>query len=379
MNVLTSTSYFLLISIGLVDVYASAETIEIDSIKYTSSIIEVGAGQPTIVASDINADDNQDVIIANASDNNIITYLSDGKGTLNRGGSFPAGNSPSGLALSDINADGNIDVVVANHETSNITVLFGKGDGTFVEPSHSPLNINVKPHPHVVKLSDIDGDETSDLIVDNRSHNGLLVLKGLSAGRFKTPGKVINAGGDPYRGFAVGDINNDGFEDMVTPNQRDIGVLLNTGDRQMAFSLSKLALSESPFVIELADMNGDGNHDVIVATNGSVITIMLGDGRGNFLKVAKSEINASAGAKQIATGDINDDGIDDALISSWSGEVLAILGTKSSFKPISFKHPQIPNPWSLAILDINQDGKGDFVIGDGDSKRAAVYVSGIEL
>ena len=159
MNVLTSTSYFLLITIGLVDVYASAETIEIDSIKYTSSIIEVGAGQPSIIASDINADDNQDVIIANASDNNIITYLSDGKGTLNRGGIFAAGDSPSGLAISDINADGHVDVVVANHETSYITVLFGKGDGTFVEPPHSPLNINVKPHPHVVKLSDIDGEE----------------------------------------------------------------------------------------------------------------------------------------------------------------------------------------------------------------------------
>lgn len=29
--------------------------------------------------------------------------------------------------------------------------------------------------------------------------------------------------------------------------------------------------------------------------------------------------------------------------------------------------------------DIKQDGKSDFVIGDGDSKRAAVYVSVIEL
>ncbi|MDO6568486.1 VCBS repeat-containing protein [Alteromonas sp. 1_MG-2023] len=371
--------YFLSMFECLVSAYALADTIEIDSIKYTSSIIETGAGQPTIIASDINADDYQDVIIANASDNNIITYLSDGKGTLNRGGSFAAGDSPSGLAISNINADGHVDVVVANHETSYITLLFGRGDGTFVEPSHSPLNINVKPHPHVVKLSDLDGDETPDLIVDNRNHHGLLVLKGLSKGGFKTPGTVIDAGGDPYRGFAVGDINNDGFEDMVTPNQRDIGVLLNTGDKQMRFSLSKLVLSESPFVIELADMNGDGNHDVIVATNGSVITIMLGDGRGNFLKAAKSEINASTGAKQIATCDINGDGIDDALISSWSGEVLAILGSKSSFDAINFKHPQIQNPWSLAILDINQDGKSDFVIGDGDSKRAAVYVSVIEL
>jgi hypothetical protein len=379
MNKVSVAIYFLSMSISLLCAYALADPIKIDDINYTSTIVEVGAGQPTIVASDINADGNQDVVIANASDNNIITYLSDGKGTLNRGGSFPAGNSPSGLAISDINADGHVDVVVANHETSYITVLFGKGDGTFVEPPHSSLNINVKPHPHVVKLRDIDGDETPDLIVDNRSHNGLLVLKGLSAGRFKTPGKVINAGGDPYRGFAVGDINNDGFEDIVTPNQRDIGVLLNSGDKQMRFSLSKLAQPESPFAIELADMNGDGNRDVIVATNGSVITIMLGDGRGNFLKVAKSEIIASAGAKQIATGDINDDGIDDALISSWSGEVLAILGTKSSFKSISFKHPQIPNPWSLAILDINQDGKSDFVIGDGDSKRAAVYVSSNDL
>lgn len=376
---MTVAIYFLSMFVCLVSAYALAETIEIDSIKYTSSIIEVGAGQPTIVASDINADGNQDLIIANALDNNIMTYLSDGKGSLNPEGSFAAGDSPSGLAISDINADGHIDVVVANHETSYITLLLGKGDGTFVEPPHSPLNINVKPHPHVVRLSDLDGDNRADLIVDSRSHNGLLVLKGLEQGKFKVPGEVINAGGDPYRGFAVRDINNDGYEDIVTPNQRDIGVLLNSADKQIAFSLRKLELSGSPFAIELADMNGDGNHDVIVTTNSGLITIMLGDGYGNFLTMAKSEISASTGAKQIATGDINGDGIDDALISSWSGEVLAILGSKSSFDAINFKHPQIQNPWSLAILDINQDGKSDFVIGDGDSKRAAVYVSVIEL
>jgi len=328
-----------------------------------------------ILALDYDSDGHQDVIISNYSDNNIVAYRGDGKGNLIETSRFSAGEKPTDMSVSDINGDGNIDVVIANHETSYVTLLYGDGRGGFKHAPHSPLNIDVKPHPHVVQLKDLDGDNKVDLIVDNRTHKGLLVLKGLGNGNFKKQGQLVDVGGDPYLGFATGDINGDGKLDLVTPNQREIGIVINTSADQLSFSLKKLAPSESPFAVELAEMTGDGKMDLIVASQGGLITIIPGDGQGNFLDEKKTSIMTSSGAKQIAVGDINGDGIKDALVSNWSGNILVVLGSKTTFETISFEHSSILNPWGLVLTDLNEDGKSDFIIASGDSKQAAVYLS----
>ncbi|AOE49417.1 FG-GAP repeat domain-containing protein [Kangiella sediminilitoris] len=375
MTPIKSISYVLLASLGLFNSMNSAKAVDIGSTAYSTFPLEVGSGQASMAVCDFNSDGYQDVIIANYTDNNIIAYQGNGKGKLIEVGRFPVGDSPSGISVSDINNDGNSDVAIANHETSYVTLLLGDGKGAFKKAQQSPFNIDIKPHPHEVRLSDIDGDNKVDLIVDSRTHEGLLVLKGLSNGSFQKPGKVINVGGDPYRGFAINDINGDEALDFVTPNQNHIGVVINNNSNDMTFSLKKLSQTGSPFAVELAEMNGDGNMDLVIATNGSLITVIPGDGNGNFLEEEKTEIQSSSGAKQIAIGDINADGIKDALVSNWSGQILAIFGSKTSIETISFEHSSIPNPWGIALADLNNDGKSDFIIADGDSKSAVVYVS----
>lgn len=368
-------SSLLFSTIGLLGNICAEEALEVGNNTFTDTLIKTGEGQPTISVTDFNSDGHQDVIIANYLDNNIISFQGNGKGILNEVGRFPVGDRPSGIALSDIDNDGNIDVVIANHETSYVTFLFGDGKGSFKPKSQSTFNLEIKPHPHAVSLSDLNGDNRIDLIVDSRDHNGLLVLDGLANGQFDKPGSIINVGGDPYRGFAVGDINGDGSLDVVTPNQNDIGIMINTSVKKISFGLSQLPQTQSPFAVELAEMNGDGNLDLVVATNGSLISIIPGDGEGQFNEKEKTEIRTAAGAKQIAIGDINGDGIQDALISNWSGEILAVLGSKTAIEVVRFKHPKTPNPWGVALADLNGDGKSDLIIADGNGKLAVTYVS----
>lgn len=166
-----------------------------------------------------------------------------------------------------------------------------------------------------------------------------------------------------------------GALDLVTPNQRDIGIAVNSGSIEASFSLTKLEQPESPFSVELADLTGDSELDLVVATNGTSLSIFPGDGRGNFQENKKTVVNVASGAKQIAIGDINGDGIEDALISNWSGGLLAIIGSKATIKSYKFRHASIPNPWGVALTDLNKDGKSDLIIADGDSKLAVVYVS----
>ncbi len=378
MNNSKRVPYSLLLLLSSLSCFNQAKAIEIGDTTYSQTLLKVGAGQPSISVCDFNSDGNLDVIISNYSDNNFVIFQGNGKGDLIEVGRFPAGENPTGMAVSDINDDNNVDVVIANHETSYVTLLFGDGKGGFKRAPHSSFETDLEPHPHQVRLEDLDGDKRVDLIVDSRTDNGLRFYKGLTNGRFKTPGKLIDTGGDPYRGFAINHINDDKLLDIVTPNQRDIGVVINTSSNKLSFSLKKLAPYDSPFAVDLAEMNGDGNMDLVVASNGNSISITPGKGDGNFLEEKKTEIQATTGAKQIAIGDINGDGLKDALISNWSGELYAVFGSKTKIESTSFKLSSIPNPWGVALADLNGDGKSDLIIADGNSKSAAVYISQIK-
>lgn len=374
MNSKTLTFLSLILTLCF-NVTCLAQNIEIGNTKFSKSLIDISDGQPSVIACDFNADGFQDIVIASYSDNSLVTYRGNGKGELIRVGEFAAGDRPTGLAVSDVDGDGHLDMVVANHETDYVTLLYGNGKGQFNLLENSKLKVNINPHPHHVQLNDLDGDNRLDLIVDSREHRGLLVLYGLGEGRFKTPGSIINVDGDPYRGFAIKDINRDGRLDVVTPNQNEVAIVLSGGENDSAYTLRKLPQPESPFSVELADMNGDGAKDLIVATSNRLVSIYRGDGKGQFLEDNKTQIQTPPGAKQIVIGDINGDGVQDALVSNWSGELLALVGGTHSIDEKRFSFADIPNPWGIALTDLNKDGKDDLIVADGAGKSAALLIS----
>ena len=63
------------------------------------------------------------------------------------------------------------------------------------------------------------------------------------------------------------------------------------------------------------------------------------------------------GAKQIATEDINVDGFGDVLVSTWTDDLLLILGNQESLRMVSIEGIDIP--WGLTIGDLNEDGMDD--------------------
>lgn len=338
--------------------------------------MEVAAGEKTPVFSDLNQDGHQDLILTEDSKDRLVIFLGDGDGNLTSAAYFPAGRSPTHVTAVDINADGNKDLVVANHETSYLTLLLGNGGGGYEQAANSPLTIDVDPHPHMVVAPDVDGDGHVDLVVDHRAGRGLLIIKALGKGVFDTPGTVIGMGGDPYLGMAVGDINGDGQVDLVTPNESEVSIALNTSSEETTFSLVDPVAVASPFAVALVDLDADGFLDLVTASGGSAtnVEVFKGDGGGQFSSLG-SPLRAAGGAKSIAIGDINGDSVDDALITSWSSDALVVLGGSAPFDEIHIPLERIENPWGLAISDLNEDGIDDFVICDGIRPIAQLYLS----
>ena len=343
--------------------------------SFTKFCLEIGDGQSAMTLVDINEDGHLDLAVVNEASNELILFIGDGTGSLKRAEMMEAGENPTSVTAADLNEDGNVDLVIANHETSYLTLLNGNGNGSFQAAQNSPLHIDVEPHPHMARVADVDQDGHPDLIVDHRSGLGLLVVRGLGAGVFESQGEVIGTGGDPYRGFALGDINGDLRPDFVTPNSNEIGIALSSNPEGMSFDQLPSLQSTSPFAVEIADINRDGKLDIVAASNNGnmPVQVFLGDKKHRFQEAPESPFRMNSGAKQIATGDINGDGYGDVLVINWNSGLLLILGGEESLRTASLEG--IDTPWGLTIGDLNEDGKDDVLIGDGVLSKASIFLS----
>src|ERR1700693_4446939 len=98
--------------------------------------------------------------------------------------------------------------------------------------------------------------------------------------------RVVIPTGHRPGSIAVADVNHDGKPDIIVANTEDetVSVLLGDGKGHFAPAPgSPFACGRAPNDIAVADMNGDGNPDLIIANTGTpYITILLGDGKGGF-------------------------------------------------------------------------------------------------
>ena len=157
----------------------------------------------------------------------VLTGLADGRFEVTWSGA--AGENPVDLAIADLDEDGLADLAVANHETDHVTLLSGIAGGGFEHRDQSTFRVDVSPHPHAVRLHDIDADGHADLLVDDRSPGSIRLFRGRGDGTFSGT-TSIDVGGDPYRGMSLADVTGDGLADLITPNPDHVAVLVAAED-----------------------------------------------------------------------------------------------------------------------------------------------------
>ena len=90
----------------------------------------------------------------------------------------------------------------------------------------------------------------------------------------------------PDRGFAVADLNRDGRFDIVTPDSREIAVMLGTRSKNIAFAAPIRLPVSAPFALALLDINGDSQLDIVAASDDdtSLVQTFLDDAQASFKK-----------------------------------------------------------------------------------------------
>jgi uncharacterized protein (TIGR03437 family) len=300
-------------------------------------------------------------------------------------GTSPNGHAAVSLAVADLNGDHKPDLVIASQipftyggAGGKVSVFLGYGDGTFqaeqVAYSSGPAITGTDETPSAVAIADLNGDGKPDLAFTlQEGHNlfpdglnFLAVSLGNGDGTFATPVLYPTLGS--YF-LAIGDLNGDGFPDIVTN-----GVSILFGDGTGAFPQRLDYWAPSQTGIVLTDLDGDGRTD-IVEGNGNpfmlsgVESVLFGRSDGSYFGPKVS----LAPAGGLASADFNGDGIPD-LVSATNTRVAVLAGDGAGGFSSVFDYDFAANFFyannSLAIADFNHDGKPDFAVMTQNSTPA---------
>src|SRR5215469_4030112 len=182
------------------------------------------------------------------------------------------------------------------------------------------------------------------------------------------PKSLANGGANAVQ---IADFNGDGIPDLlVATNQVTIYLGHADGTYTKAATPSIQGPSDSPVVI--ADFNGDGIPDLGVPMySANYVSILLGNGDGTFGPVLQATVPGSiVMVSNMVTGDFNGDGIPDlAVLNDFQGPAFYILlGNGDGTFTVDATNPPISGyPSDFATGDFNGDGKTDLAEAEGDS------------
>ncbi len=166
----------------------------------------------------------------------------------------------------------------------------------------------------------------------------------------------------PYSA-AIADINGDGNADIVVANFGAGGAAVFLGNSNGTFASPLFtAAGTIPVSVATGDFNEDGIPDLALATaGGNSVAIALGNGDGTFQSPTTNPVGSNP--SWVSVGDFNGDGIADIATANLSGNSVSILlgNGNGTFQP-AVSYPAGASPYSVAVGDFNGDGYPDLAV-----------------
>ncbi len=303
---------------------------------------------------DLNADGLDDLVITGSS-GEVYVALSKGDGTFAApvSLSIPSKCPVYYATAGDVNGDGRTDLLIpyggdatcgsTGGGVSGYYVVLGMGSGTFAAPVFTAAGTEL----YSLTLADINADGKPDLVINDApflagSGFSISLATGNGDGTFAPSSAVIS--NYLVSDVAVADVNNDGKLDLVLSSEEvegnDVttgGILIVPGNGDGTFGpSSQIATGNFFFGMQVADMNNDGNADIVATLNSTFgqpntyygMVTLLGLGNGQF-SAPNNQLESLASTLPLV-GNFYSDNALDVITESGYGPALFIGQGSSS-------------------------------------------------
>ncbi|MGH8078956.1 MAG: FG-GAP repeat domain-containing protein [Lysobacter sp.] len=280
---------------------------------------------------------------------------------LGRGdGSFRAGSTKFVVLggqlfspLIDTNADGKLDLITGT--VLGITTFLGDGRGGLLGSYPLTLNSPLIGVSAALRQTRLNGDKYPDIAVLDGATQGVVLMKGNGNGTFS---KVRNLGaGLIPEDVAVADLNGDGVDDYVTANSFSFNIsVFLSGPGRDGFSRT-----------DYADIGRDGANDETVRQRVAqarerieqAVSAQAPAGLADLLKNSTFE----PGPVSVRLADLDNDGDADVVVSSVLGIWQTVYENDGTGKLVHRQDlPSALLPQTPVLADFNHDGKIDIAV-----------------
>jgi len=282
-----------------------------------------------VAVGDFDGDGNPDFVVSAVGNNSLTVVLGNGDGTFQSARSYIGAANPTSVALGDFNGDSKPDMAVTDADNRNVTIFLNNGDGTFTQSA----NYSTVGYGTMVAAADFNHDGKLDLVVGlYSSAPGFSVLLGNGDGSFQPPRTYLNGGNASVFTLSVADVNGDGNLDVISDSDGHASLYVTLGNSDGTFlpGIATPAVCPGGAVayVAIADLNGDGKPDLAAACtanlNQTFISVSLGNGDGTFS--APTQWPAGTVPISIVSGDFNEDGKADlAVLDNQPNPTVSIL------------------------------------------------------
>src|SRR5579872_528028 len=351
----------------------------------------------TVTLGDFDGDGKIDIAVSLPGQE--IVLLGNGNGTFQAGKTSAGVSGPMSAVAGYFNKNNNehLDLVVEGSATS---ILLGNGDGTFQAPATVASNtasatsgslaagdLNGNGNPDLILLLSgvaevFEGNGDGTFSVGKVYHPAVLgSLAGVAVADFNSDGKMDLAAADTVMlgngdgtlqawpavavsasAIAVGNFDKNGAPEVAALTGSAVSILANDGTGALSLAHT-YALQQQGMSIAVADINGDGNLDLVIAESNSSsanwsYSVLLGNGDGSFQAPAFYQQNVAPDGSTIVIADFNGDGKPDLAFPAGSGTVAVLLGDgNGTFGAPSYFYDGGAN--LIVSADFNGDGKAD--------------------
>lgn len=313
---------------------------------------------------DLDNDGDLDLISADGNSSGDASshyYFNDGSGTFTSAKSFESLSGSAyakSIVAGDIDGDNDLDVVIAYYGKNRVCKQ-GTTPSTW---SCSDISSDSDNSNEIV-LVDIDGDSDLDVIVGNSgTYNKYYLNNGV--GSF-TSATNFGSSGDSTFSIAVGDVDGDNDSDIVVANYNQIAQIYYN-DGSGALSASNIGtFSHIAYGVTLGDIDKDGDLDIIFANSNHANILYINDGSGVFSDSMAFKLDDNTDSYEVKIADVDRDNDFDILTADFGATNTLIKSRQTqSALPAIISYllndspsatPTLPTaPTSITVLPVNQ-------------------------